>query len=151
MLRNGVKLFFPRLDHMICVFTDASELYCSGIFTEISKALSHNKVTEQENKPTAIVSGKLAGAQILWTTYGKEAFAIVQTFERMDHVLWASLPAHVFYWPPKFGTCICFIIAAIVALATCALKDSQMGNVYVSIWFCNRTHRWVWQCFLLIS
>lgn len=56
--------------------------------------------TKEKNlsKPTplAFLGGKFNRTQRNWTTYEKEAYAVVQTFERIDYLLWGAKQTHVF-------------------------------------------------------
>lgn len=85
-LQNAVKLAFPKEAHVICVFTDASEEFWAGIITRISKDQLKRSIDLHEHKPMAFLGGRFAGAQKHWTTYDKEAYAIEQTFDRMDYL-----------------------------------------------------------------
>lgn len=50
----------------------------------------------QEQEPIAVfLGGKFVDVQN-WTTYEKDAFPIVQTFEEMEYLLWSARPEHVF-------------------------------------------------------
>lgn len=51
---------------------------------------------EQQHEPLAFLGAAFKGAEIGWTTFEKEAFAIFQTFEKLDYLLMDSKPAHVF-------------------------------------------------------
>lgn len=95
-LKQAVKLAFPKDNHAICVYADASEDFWASIVTQTSEEQLSINVKEQKHEPMALLGRRFAGVQRNWTTYEKEAYAIVQTFDRMDYLFWGPQPVHVF-------------------------------------------------------
>lgn len=95
-LKQAVKLTFPKKDHATCVYTDASDAFWAAVVTQTKIEQLQRKMSEQEHEPLAFLGGKFTGSQKNWTTYEKEAYAIVQTFERLDYLFWGAHPVHVF-------------------------------------------------------
>lgn len=95
-LRNAVKLAFPKDGHVLCVYTDASEEFWAAVITQTKEQQLNKKVGEQQHEPMAFLGGRFTGAQKNWTTYEKEAYAIVQTFDRLDYLFWGTTRTHIF-------------------------------------------------------
>ena len=61
---------------------------------------------DRSHKPLAFLSGSFKGSQLRWATVDKEAFAIVNTFRRLEYLLWGrgsylyrSSQSHVHFQP----------------------------------------------------
>lgn len=78
------------------MYTDVSEEFWVGIVMQTKEDQLSKTIESQQHDPMAFLGGRFAGAQQNWTTYEKEAYAIVQTFDRMDYIFWGSHPIHVF-------------------------------------------------------
>jgi hypothetical protein len=86
-LMSAVTLAHPREGYCTHVFTDASETHWSSITTQVPAEDDSLSLQEQRHEPLAFLSGEFKDASFNWSTAEKEAFPIVQTFERMDYVL----------------------------------------------------------------
>lgn len=95
-LKRSVKLTFPKADKATCVFTDASDQFWAGVVTQIPPEQLGREPVQQEHQPLAFIGGQFSGAQLNWTTYEKEAYAIVKVFDKMDYALWGTANVHVF-------------------------------------------------------
>lgn len=95
-LRRAVKMAFPKPDHVICVYTDASEHLWASVVTQTEEDELSKAIEQQKHEPLAFLGGKFNKSQRNWTTYEKEAYAVVQTFDRMDYLFWGSKRTHVF-------------------------------------------------------
>lgn len=95
-LKSSVKLTFPKAGKVTCVFTDASDAFWAGIVTQISPEELGKDPIQQGHLPLAFLGGQFAGAQRNWTTYEKEAFAIVKVFDKLDYVLLGVENVHIF-------------------------------------------------------
>lgn len=95
-LRTAVKLGFPKQDQVVCMYTDASETLWASVATQTKEDHLSKPLEQQRHEPLAFLGGKFTGAQKNWTTYEKEAYAIVQTFDRLDYLLWGAKQTHVF-------------------------------------------------------
>jgi len=51
---------------------------------------------EQKHEPLAFLGAEFKGAQLNWSTFEKEAYAIFQTFEKLDYMLLGHARVHVF-------------------------------------------------------
>ena len=95
-LRNAVKLSYVDPNKEICIYTDASECFWSAVVTQTSKQDLELPIGEQRHQPLAFLGAEFKGSQLGWTTFEKEAFAIFQTFEKLDYMLMSSKPVHVY-------------------------------------------------------
>lgn len=95
-LKNAVKLAFPKEGKAICVFTDASDKFWAGIVSQVDPEQLSMDTSKQKHEPLAFIGGQFSGPQNNWTTYEKEAFAIVKVFDKLDFVLWGRNQVHVF-------------------------------------------------------
>lgn len=95
-LQNSIKLCYPRKEKTICVYTDASDNYWSGIVTQIDPEDLKKPALEQVHEPLAFIGSAFTGAERNWSTYEKEGFAIFKVFERLDYLLLGEQPVHVF-------------------------------------------------------
>ncbi len=95
-LRNAVKMSYSDPDKVPCVFTDALNRFWSGIVTQTTAADLQKPLPKQRHEPLAFLCSEFKGAQLHWTTFEKEAFAIYQTFDRMDYLLLGQQRTQVF-------------------------------------------------------
>jgi len=95
-IRSAVTLSYPDPEKVICVFTDASERYWSGVVTQCAESEVKKPSGEQKHEPLAFLGAEFKGAQLNWSTFEKEAYAIFQTFEKLDYMLLGHARVHVF-------------------------------------------------------
>lgn len=95
-LRDAVRMSYVDPKKVICVFTDASDKFWAGIVTQTNLRDLSKPIEQQRHEPLAFLGAAFRGAQINWSTFEKESFAIFQTFERMDYMLETQNRIHVF-------------------------------------------------------
>lgn len=66
----------------LCVFTDASDSYWSGVLTQVPRSELTFPHVDQSHEPLAFHSGRFTDTQVGWSTLEKEAFAVLATLER---------------------------------------------------------------------
>lgn len=76
-LRSAVKMGFPKPDHVLCVYTDASKHLWASVVTRTEEVELGNTIEEKRHEPLAFIGGKFNTSQKNWTTYEKEAYAVV--------------------------------------------------------------------------
>lgn len=76
----------------LCLFTDASEPYWSGVLTQVTEHEFKSGKPPQswEHYPVGFVSGSFKGSSSRWTMPEKESYAIVASTTRLSHNLVAS-------------------------------------------------------------
>jgi hypothetical protein len=84
---ESMTLAFPDPDKRICVLTDASDRFYSGLVTQIDEEQLDLQMEEQDHQPLAFLSGEFKGAQLRWTVPEKKGFAIVDTVTKVDYLL----------------------------------------------------------------
>jgi len=95
-LKNSITLAYPDIEKTICLFTDASDRFWSGVVTQCDKETLKLSFDIQKHEPLAFISSEFRKAQLNWSTFEKEGFAIYQTFKKMDYMLYGHPDTHVF-------------------------------------------------------
>lgn len=92
LIVNRIKIYLPDSASTKCIFTDASETGWSGVATQVrhfnvpDEDGSILPIQEQDHSPLGFVSGIFTGSQLNWSIQCKEAFAIVQTMTKLQHI-----------------------------------------------------------------
>lgn len=89
-LAHQTTLAHRKKNFRLCVHTDACDLVCSGVVTQIPPSDISKSHFEQSHEPLPFLSGKFKGAQLTWSTLEKDAFAIMAKVERMHWILATS-------------------------------------------------------------
>lgn len=77
-LKSAVKPALLKENHGIAEFTDATKKFWAGIVTQMHQSEMKLEVEKKQHEHLAFFGGKFTSAQENWTTYEKEAFAIVK-------------------------------------------------------------------------
>ena len=80
----------------ICIHTYASDKFWAGVVTQCNHDQLSKPKQEQSHTPIAFLGSAFTGADLNWSTYEKEAYAIYQTFRKLDYLLMAAEDTHVF-------------------------------------------------------
>lgn len=94
-LVNATSLSFPKNEHAICLFTDASDDHWSAIFAQCPNSALDTNVKDRPYEPLAFISGSFKSHSAKWSTPEKEGFAIVEAMTRMDYLTLGRL-VHIF-------------------------------------------------------
>lgn len=99
-LRQAVSLAFPKDGHVIWASTNSPEEFWEEIVAQTEKKVLVKNADVEQHKPLAFLGGRLSWTQRNWTISEREAYAIVQTFDRKDYLFWGAQPVHVFsdFW-----------------------------------------------------
>jgi transposase InsO family protein len=84
---RSVTLAYPDERKVLCVFTDASHSHWAGVVSQVDPSERVKGILDQSHQPLAFVSGSFSGASLRWPTIEKEAFAILETCIRVEHIL----------------------------------------------------------------
>ena len=95
-LRSAVELSYPEPEKEICIFTDASERFWSGVVTQCAAGELNKPPQDQKHEPLAFLGSQFKKAELNWTMFEKEGFSIFQVFEKMDYLLMSGRPVHIF-------------------------------------------------------
>jgi RNase H-like domain found in reverse transcriptase len=80
----------PDPKQRMCVFTDASDTFNSGMITKVPEHHLDLPVHDQQHQPLAFISGIFRGSQERWTIPEKEAFAVIETVTTHSYLLLAT-------------------------------------------------------------
>ena len=75
------------MDHDIVLSTDASETHWSGVLTQVPKEDRKLPLEDQRHKPMGFVSGRFKKASFAWAIVEEEAYAILESFIRFEHLV----------------------------------------------------------------
>ena len=79
------------------VFLQATHTYFKGsILTQIPSEELKLPVSKQHHEPLAFLSGSFKGSQLNWSIVEKEAFPIVESCEKLRHLLLCDKPFRLF-------------------------------------------------------
>ena len=81
MVNACPKLYFINSLYKIILYTDASDYAHGAHLCQIRPATETSEETEE---PITFLSGSFSGAQIIWSTIEKEAFAIYWSLKKLD-------------------------------------------------------------------
>ena len=95
-LQSAVKLAYPDHGKVLCVFTDASDRFWSGVVTQVSEDQLALPFEQQSHEPLAFLGAAFKKSELNWTTFEKEAFAIFKTFEKLDYLFAGRSDIRVF-------------------------------------------------------
>lgn len=77
---------FAKQNHVVCVYTSACEELWAALLAQTSENQLGKPMKQQQHKPFAFLDGTFNGAESNWMTYEIEAYAVVQTFERLENL-----------------------------------------------------------------
>ena len=80
---HATKLGYPKEDKVLCLYTDASDKYWSGVVTQISEEQLQFPLEEQQHEPLGFIGKAFSSTEERWTTCEKEGFAILKSFVKL--------------------------------------------------------------------
>lgn len=95
-LQEMVKTAYRDTDLRLCIYTDASDAFWAAVVTQCPDAEIKKPVRDQQHAPRAFLSGAFNATQQHWSTFEKEAFAVVETFRRLNYMLSCSNMVSIF-------------------------------------------------------
>ena len=93
---NSTKLSYPKKEKVLCLFTDASDRFWSGVVTQTDEVQLSLEVGELKHEPLAFVGQMLNATEKRWGTYEQEGFAIFKSFENLDCLFMGDQKVQVF-------------------------------------------------------
>lgn len=75
-LEKAVRLSYPDPEKMLCTFIDASDRFWSGVVTQANRDQLALPIESQKHEPLAFLGSAFSKAELNWTTFEKERFAI---------------------------------------------------------------------------
>ncbi|MEM1369509.1 MAG: RNase H-like domain-containing protein [Cyanobacteria bacterium P01_H01_bin.15] len=95
-LQDSTKLIHRNMEKTLCVHTDASDLHWAVCATQCDSTELEKAPQLQVHEPLAFISGSFTEREAHWSTYEREAFAIVQAFKRLDYLLACDKSTRIF-------------------------------------------------------
>lgn len=86
-LAASVKLSYPKANHSMCLFTDASDTHWAAILSQVPHTERRKPIEEQSHEPLCFLSGAFKGSSANWSVPEKEGFAIVEAMCRLDYLV----------------------------------------------------------------
>ena len=80
----ATRLAHRNPEMTLCIHTDASDKYWAVCATQCHPNELQKDVGLQHHEPLAFLSGSFTEREMHWTTYEREAFAVVQAFRKLD-------------------------------------------------------------------
>jgi hypothetical protein len=80
----------PDPKQRICVFTNASDAFYSGMIKQLPEHHLNLPVHDQQHQPLAFTFGRFRGPQERWAIPEKEAFAVIETVTKHSYLILAS-------------------------------------------------------------
>jgi RNase H-like domain found in reverse transcriptase len=80
----------PDPKQHICVFTDASNAFYSGMISQVPEHHLYLPVHDQQHQPLAFAFGRFRGSQERWIIPEKESFAVIETVTKHRYLLLAA-------------------------------------------------------------
>ena len=87
-------LAYPDPQMVQCVFTDASDLHCSGMVTQIPEAELNLEVEQQNHVPLGFSGHSFGHSELNWSVADKEAYGIVHTQDVGIFIYWPREALH---------------------------------------------------------
>jgi RNase H-like domain found in reverse transcriptase len=96
----------PDPSKRVCVFTDASDAFSSGMIIQVPEHHLDLPVHDQQHQPLAFTSGRFRGSQERWTIPEKEAFAVIETVTKHSYLLLAAESSPYYLTISTLSTCM---------------------------------------------
>jgi hypothetical protein len=87
LISGAVKLSYPDLDKIICVFTDASDIGWGALITQVPRVQEGLNPNEQDHEPLVFLGGLFRGSELNWSVIDKEANALIKPFQKQTWML----------------------------------------------------------------
>lgn len=84
ILRNTVMLSHAKPSHLIFAFMHASNIFWAGIVAQMQKETMCKLAADQRKAQMPFVGTKYVGAHKNWKRFGKEAYNILWSSEKMN-------------------------------------------------------------------
>lgn len=94
----SVTLTSPSEEKDFCLFTDASDSNWGAILTQVPRGFVESSAPPEDwpHEPLSFISGGFRGAQLAWPIVGKEAFAVHEACNRLEHFIQRERGVHIF-------------------------------------------------------
>lgn len=138
-LRHAIQLAHPNPNKTICVYNDASKQYWSGVVTQVYPAYLQLPICKQRHEPLAFLGGAFKRAELNWSTFEQEAYAIFQTFVKVDYLLMDEQPVHMF--TDQRNLLFVLHLYGTFYRMTHHFQSAKMDHIFIRVQLHNRTRR----------
>ena len=95
-LQEATRLAHRDRAMSLCVHADASDKHWAVCATQCNPSELSKPISDQVHQPLAFLSGTFSEREVHWTTYEREAFAVVQAFRKLDYLLACDPTTRIF-------------------------------------------------------
>lgn len=95
-LQEATRLAHRDPNMTLCIHTDASDKYWAVAATQCDPKELSKPLLDQQHQPLAFLSSSFSQREEHWSTYEREAFAVVQAFRKLDYLLACDATTRVF-------------------------------------------------------
>jgi len=95
-LKEATRLTHRDPNMILCIHTDASDRHWALAATQCMPEELNKPILDQSHQPLAFLSGTFSEREEHWSTYEREAFAVVQAFRKLDYLVACDPSTHVF-------------------------------------------------------
>lgn len=86
-LAQSLKIAYPKKGFRLCLFSDASDTHWASVLTQVPREQLQLEVEKQHHEPLSFLSGSFTGSAANWSIVEKEAFAVVESFCKLDYLI----------------------------------------------------------------
>lgn len=95
-LQESTRMAHRDANLTLCIHTDASDRHWAVCATQCCPKELTKHIAHQKHQPLAFLSGTFSEREEHWSTYEREAFAVVQAFRKLDYLLACDHTTRVF-------------------------------------------------------
>lgn len=95
-IQEATSMSHRDTNMVLCISTAASDKHWAVAATQCAQSELDMTVTDQSHMPLDFLSGSFTEREEHWSTYEREAFAIVEAFRRLDYLLTCDMTTRVF-------------------------------------------------------
>jgi len=97
-IADSVTLTSPDEEMDFCLYTDASDNHWGAILTQVPPGWVESQAPPEDwpHQPVAFLSGSFKNAQMSWPIVGKEAFAVHEACDKLEHFIQRNRGVHIF-------------------------------------------------------
>ena len=95
---DSVTLTSPNEEMDFCLYTDASDNHWGSILTQVPQGWVESDIPPEDwpHQPLAFLSGSFKDAQLAWPIVGKEAFAVHESCDKLEHFIQRNRGVNIF-------------------------------------------------------
>ena len=95
-IQEATRLAHRNPEQILCIHTDSSDRHWAVCATQCDQSELSKPSVDQKHEPLAFLSGTFSEREEHWSTYEREAFAVVQAFKKLDYLLTCDSTTRIF-------------------------------------------------------